>query len=79
MKALSIRAAREAMPHLDDLVAEHGEVVITRRGKPILRVIPLGGANPPGGHDRNAALRARLEPQPTSSSQLIREDREDRD
>jgi antitoxin (DNA-binding transcriptional repressor) of toxin-antitoxin stability system len=78
MKALSIRAAREALPRLDKLVNEHGEVVITRRGRPILRVIPLGRATPPVGSDRNAALRARLPVGPTSSTELIREDREDR-
>jgi len=77
MRSLSIREARGVLPRLDELVAEHGEIVITRRGKPILRVLAVGSPPPPGP-DRNAALRASLPTQRTSSTDVVRADREER-
>ena len=49
MKTLSIREIRSALPHLDELVAEAGEVVVTRRGRPLARILPIrrqGGIRP---------------------------------
>ena len=41
MKELSIREARQSLSHLDQLLELEGEVMITRRGEPIARVIPI--------------------------------------
>jgi prevent-host-death family protein len=41
MKSLSIREVRRELAQLDELVSREGEVVITRRGRPIARLLPL--------------------------------------
>lgn len=41
MKKLSIRQVRKELAQLDELVSREGEVVVTRRGQPIARVLPL--------------------------------------
>lgn len=41
MKKLSIREVRKELAQLDELVLREGEVVVTRRGRPIARVLPL--------------------------------------
>lgn len=42
MKSLSLSEARRTLPSLADEVAEHGEeIVVTRRGKPVLRLVPV--------------------------------------
>ena len=43
MKKLTIREARQSLSHLDRLLEEEGEITITRRGKPIGRVIAING------------------------------------
>ncbi len=42
MKKLTIREARQALSHLDRLLAIEGEVMITRRGEPIAKVVQVG-------------------------------------
>lgn len=42
MKTLSLSEARRTFPALTDLVSEQGEeVVITRRGRPVMRLVPI--------------------------------------
>ena len=41
MKKLSVREMRANIGRLDELVDEAGELVISRRGKPIARVLPV--------------------------------------
>jgi prevent-host-death family protein len=41
MKTLSIREVRKELAQLDRLVSREGEVVVTRRGQPIARLLPL--------------------------------------
>jgi prevent-host-death family protein len=40
MRSLSVREMRAALPRLEQLLAEEGEVVITRNGRPVARVLP---------------------------------------
>ena len=73
--ALSIREMRSELGRLEGLVEREGEVVITRRGKPIARVIPVHGrANRPSHADLRASM-PRLE---TPSQDLVRLDRDER-
>ena len=44
MKKLSVREMRANIGRLDELVEEAGELVISRRGKPIARVLPAATA-----------------------------------
>ncbi len=75
MKQLNIREVRQELAHLDELLALEGEVVITRHGKPIARVLP---AEPAHTIPSLKAFRARQPYQAVPSEVLIREDR-DRD
>ncbi len=75
MKAISIRKMRSELGHLGQLVDEEGEVVVTKHGKPIARLLPLKGARPMPDH---APLRSRMPILKTPSSGLIREDRDER-
>ena len=75
MKTLSVREIRCALPHLDELVAEAGEVIVTRRGRPLARIVPI---KPRGGMPSTAAFRATMPKMKIPSEVLIAEDREDR-
>jgi prevent-host-death family protein len=41
MKQLNIREARQSLSQLEKILAEEGEITITRRGEPIARVVPV--------------------------------------
>ena len=73
MKKLTIRQTRESLGSLDRLLAEEGEVTITRRGEAIARVVPAGARRPMPSH---AALRRSMPRMRRASEQLVREDRD---
>lgn len=73
MRTMSIREVREALPKLDNLIACEGEVIITRRGRPIAKLVPLHGGK---GMPSHADLRAAIKPLQRPSAELIREERE---
>jgi len=75
MKTLSIREIRSALPHLDKLLAEAGEVVVTRRGRPLARIVPIRRTE---GIQPLIQLRAISPRMKVPSEVLIRQDREDR-
>jgi antitoxin (DNA-binding transcriptional repressor) of toxin-antitoxin stability system len=50
MKQVSVREVRSVLTHLDEVLAEVGELVITRHGRPIARVLPPGGDAPMPSH-----------------------------
>ena len=75
MKKLSIREVRKELAQLDELIRREGEVLITRRGKPIARLLPVGVAKAPQSH---AALRASMPRTLVGSEVRVREDRDQR-
>jgi antitoxin (DNA-binding transcriptional repressor) of toxin-antitoxin stability system len=75
MKKLNIREARLSLGNLDVLLAQEGELTITRRGEDIARVMPIGRKRPMPSHD---GLRRTMPRMRKSSEQLIREDRDRR-
>jgi prevent-host-death family protein len=76
MKELSIREIRQDLPHIDELLATEGEVIVTRRGKPVARLLPV---SPKRKIRSMAAFRATMPFQEIPSEVLIREDRDARD
>ncbi|MEW5889800.1 MAG: type II toxin-antitoxin system prevent-host-death family antitoxin [Pseudomonadota bacterium] len=77
MKNLNIREIRCQLGHLDQLLAKEGEVVVTRHGKPIARLLPVEAPRP---KIRSlAAFRATMPFQEIPSEELVREDRDARD
>ena len=75
MKSLSIREVRSEMPRLEEILASEGELVITRGGRPIARLLPARTeAKPPS----NAKLRSRMKRLTEGSEFLVRQDRDER-
>jgi prevent-host-death family protein len=74
-EALSIRELRGALTTLEERLAREGEVVITRRGEPIARVLPVGRRRELPSHRE---LRASMQLLAVGSEHLVREDRDAR-
>jgi antitoxin (DNA-binding transcriptional repressor) of toxin-antitoxin stability system len=74
MRTFSIREMREALGRLDQLVDQEGELIVTRRGRAIARVLPFGPQRSMPSHAEHRDRLPRLSP----SAGLIREDRDAR-
>jgi antitoxin (DNA-binding transcriptional repressor) of toxin-antitoxin stability system len=72
MKKLSIRETRQALSKLDRLLEVEGEVMITRRGEAIARVIQISRRRLIPSH---SDLRAKMSRMQKGSEKIIREDR----
>ncbi len=75
MKAISIREMRSELGNLDQLIDAEGEMLVTKRGKPIARLLPVKGSRSIPDH---ASLRASMPKLGIPSARLIREDRDER-
>ena len=75
MKRLSIRQVRKELAQLDELLAREGELLVTRRGTPIARLVPLRGRQPMPSH---ADLRASMPHLKRGSEEVIRGERDER-
>ncbi len=75
MRTLSIREMRNELGRLDRLISTEGEILITRRGKPIARLIPVGSTRKKPSH---ADLRAAMPRLATGSERLLRAERDER-
>lgn len=75
MRALSIREVRAALGRIEEIVEEEGELLITRHGKPVARIVPLDRVRP---IPPRRALRESMPPLPVSSAELIRRERDER-
>jgi antitoxin (DNA-binding transcriptional repressor) of toxin-antitoxin stability system len=75
MKKLTIREARQSLSHLDHLLADEGEVMITRRGEVIARLTQIGKRRPIPSH---RDLRRRMSLMRKGSEKVVREDRDRR-
>ncbi len=74
MKTFSIREMREALGQLDQLVEQEGELIVTRRGQAIARVLPVKPQRRMPSHAEHRRRLPRLSP----SAELVREDRDAR-
>ena len=74
MQRVGVRETRERIAQLIDAVARGEEVLITRRGKPVARLVPVSRQSNkvPKFPDR-APLRAKIPPARKPSSDLIRD------
>ena len=75
MRSISVREMRAALPRLEQLLRLEGEVLITRNGKPVARVLPTA---PAGGIPSRAELRRKMRRVEVGSEVLVREDRDAR-
>ena len=76
MKSITIREAREGLSHLEQMFADNDEVIVTRRGEPVARILPIKPVKPK--FRSLAAFRASQKPLNPPLSQTVIEDREDR-
>ncbi len=75
LKSLSIREVRSQIPRLEEILASEGELVITRRGRPIARLLP---ARTEAKLPSHAGLRSRMKRLTEGSEALVRQDRDER-
>lgn len=75
MKTITIREAREGLSHPEEMFADDDEVLVVRRGQPVVRILP---AQPKRKVRSLAEFRARQPFQTVPSEVIIAEDREDR-
>jgi len=75
MRSLSIREIRAELGRLDEVVQREGEVLVTRRGVPVARLLPVRGTRRRPNH---AELRAALPRLVTASEDWVRLDRDER-
>jgi prevent-host-death family protein len=75
MRSISVREMRVALPKLEELLAKEGEILITRNGKPVARVLPTVSKQ---GIPSRSELRRRMRRVEVGSEVLIREDRDAR-
>lgn len=73
MKTLSIYELYLNAGRLDQLVVEEGELMVTRHGRPVARVLPMPGHRKFSDH---ADLRLQMERLKTPSVKLIRAERD---
>ena len=79
MKNLNIREIRHELAHLDELLAREGEVILTRHGKPMARVLPIEQESGTLRLPSLKWLRDKMPRQTVGSEVMIREDRDARD
>lgn len=74
MRRISIREIRSALSQVEELLENEGEVIITRHGKPVARMLPVDRARPvPSRRD----LRESMQPLPLQSEDLVRRERDE--
>lgn len=75
MKTITVREAREGLSHPELLFADNDEVIVTRRGEPVARLLPITK------RPRLGTLKEFLNQQPMQavpSEVLLDQDRKDR-
>jgi antitoxin (DNA-binding transcriptional repressor) of toxin-antitoxin stability system len=75
MRTITIREARQGLSHPEQLFAGSDEVIVTRRGEPVARILPI---NPRPSLDSLRDFLASQPLQTTTSEKLLAPDREDR-
>ena len=81
MSAYSIAQAKAHLSALVEQVARGEPVTLTKRGKPVARIVPAGEFNPKPKLDLAALkkFRARLPRSPVSSAIMVRKMRDEAD
>ncbi len=75
MQTLSIREVRGALGRLDEILCITNEIIITKHGKAIARIIPIKGKHRRPTHEELHRLTKKLS---TYSEKLLRDERDER-
>lgn len=73
MREVSIRELRDALSSLEQMVEREGELVVTRHGRPLAKVV---GLHPSREVPTHAELRAGIAYSPVGSEESIRAERD---
>lgn len=76
MRQVTVREMRQMLPTIEAALAADGEIVLTRRGRPIARLVAVAQSLP--APMSTAALRARMTPLAVPSEVLLRQERDER-
>lgn len=77
MRSVNVREMRELLPDIEGELRREGELILTKRDKPVARIVPVPNERPQ--RPSNAEFRASMPFQEVPSEVLIREDRDARD
>jgi antitoxin (DNA-binding transcriptional repressor) of toxin-antitoxin stability system len=75
MKEVSVREARAVLARLEEVLQQEGELIITRHGRAIARLLPAKAARSMPSH---RDLRQSMERLAVGSEVYVREDRDSR-
>lgn len=75
MQTLSIREVRSALGRLDEILSTTNEIIVTKHGEAIARIIPMKGKRLRPTHEELHALTKKLV---VPSEKLIRDERDER-
>lgn len=75
MQTLNIREIRSVLGHLETLLDTSGEIIITKRGEAIARIVPIQGKQQRPTHEALHRLTKKLK---TPSEKLLRDMRDER-
>jgi prevent-host-death family protein len=78
MESISVADAKAHLSDILSRIEQGGEMVITRRGRPIARLSPVNGIRKPIDFKSIDALRARQPISKISSVELVRQVRDER-
>lgn len=78
MRSLTIREVRAALARLEPLLTREGEVVVTRHGRPVARLVPIRPAGTMKRMPSHARLRAAMPRLKIGSESPVRADRDER-
>jgi prevent-host-death family protein len=73
MRTMSIRELRDSLSSLGEIVENDREILVTRHGRALARLVPV---NPCRLAPSHADLRASMPVQSVPSEELVRQDRE---
>jgi len=76
MRQVTVREMRALLPEIEQALRTEGELVLTKRGRPVARLMPIPDRTPASLSTRE--LRARMTPSIVPSEVLIRQDRDER-
>ena len=75
MQILSIREIRSALGHLNELLDTTDEIIITKHGEAIARILPMKGKKRRPTHEELHCLTKKLS---IPSEKVLREERDER-
>lgn len=75
MQTLNIREIRNALAHLDELLNSTDEIIVTKHGEAIARILPMRGKHVRPTHEELHRLTRKLS---VPSEKILRNERDDR-